>query len=175
MEDNVEAGDGKPSARADLVTGGLWVVVGMAITVGSWRMDRLASQGVEWFTAPGLLPGIVGIGIVLFALLIVIRALRAGGMAAPGGATDPSRNEIKLAAISLALCLAFAAVLVGHGLPFMAAAAIYLVTHIFVLQYPERRAKGQVARGAMVALVVGITAAVTISLVFQELFLVRLP
>ena len=168
----MEDSDSKPSARADLVTGGVWTVIGMAIAVGSWRMDRLESQGVPWFTAPGLLPGIVGAGIVIFALLIVMRALRTHD--GVGVATLDGRHVLR-AAISLALCLAFAAGLVGHGLPFMAAAAIYLFLHIFVLQYPERRAAGEVARGAVVALLIAVIAATAIGLIFQEVFLVRLP
>lgn len=166
---DAEAGD-KPSPRADLVSGGVWIAIGTAIAIGSWRMDRLESQGVPWFTAPGLLPGIVGVGIVLFALLIVVRALRA-----PAPAGGQQTSDVGRALLSIALCLGFAAALVGHGLPFMAAAAIYLFLHIFILQYPERRAAGEIARGAFVALAIAVTAAVAISLVFQEIFLVRLP
>ncbi len=161
-----------PSPRSDLVSGGVWVVLGAAIALGSWRMDRLESQGVAWFTAPGLLPGIVGVGIVLTALVIVVRAIRAGAQPAVPDAAAPS---IHRAVLTLALCLAFAAGLVGHGLPFMAAAACYLFLHIFLLQLPARRAAGQVGRGIAVALAIAVTAAVTISLVFQEIFLVRLP
>ena len=165
-----------PSPHADLVTGGAWLVVGAAIMIGSWRMDRLESQGVQWFTAPGLVPGVMGVLIVLTALLIVVRALRrraqfrAAATVRSGGTSDGRR-----ALLSLGLCLAFAAGLVGHGVPFWLAAGLYLTTHIFILQYPERRAAGKVKRGALVAAITGFGAAVAISLVFQEIFLVRLP
>jgi hypothetical protein len=43
------------------------------------------------------------------------------------------------------------------------------------LQYAERKAAGQVARGFAVALVIGLTAGGLITLIFQEFFLVRLP
>lgn len=168
MEDDTAAG---PSPRSDLVSGGVWVVLGSAIAVGSWRMDRLESQGVPWFTAPGLLPGIVGVGIILWALLIVVRALRAGGESSH----DREPGRARRAAVSLALCLGFAAGLVGHGVPFVVAAALYLFAHIFILQLPERKAAGQIVRGFVVAIAIAITAAVAISLVFQDLFLVRLP
>ena len=164
-----------PSPRADVVTGGVWLVIGAAITIGSWRMDRLESQGVQWFTAPGLVPGIMGVLIVLTALLIVVRALRrralSTAVAPAGGGWGDQRRTL----VSLGLCLAFAAGLVGHSVPFWLAASLYLTTHIFILQYPERRAAGQVKRGALVAAIIGVGAAVAISLVFQEIFLVRLP
>ena len=50
-----------PSPRSDLISGGVWVVIGIAITIGSWSMDRLANQGVPGFAAPGLVPGILGV------------------------------------------------------------------------------------------------------------------
>jgi hypothetical protein len=135
-------------------------------------MDRLESQGVPWFTAPGLLPGIVGAAIVIFALMIVVRALRTRD---EGEAAALDKRHAVRAALSLALCLGFAVGLVGHGLPFIVAAAIYLFLHIFVLQYPERRAAGEVARGAFVALAIAVIAATAIGLIFQDVFLVRLP
>jgi hypothetical protein len=168
----------KSSARADLVSGGLFVVIGAAIAVGSWRMDRLASQGVEWFTAPGLLPGILGVMIVLAALLIVVRAFRRGDFSR----TETAKGSLGRAALTLALCLGFAAGLVGHGVPFWLAASTYLFLHIFLLQLPERRASGQIARAAagiarsaMLAAAIALGAGVGISLIFQEVFLVRLP
>ena len=161
----------RPSARADLVSGGLWVVIGAAIAVGSWRMDRLAAQGVEWFTAPGLLPGILGVAIVLAALLIVVRAARTGVSAK----SEKPRSNLGRAALTLALCLGFAAGLVGHGLPFWIAASAYLFLHIFLLQLAERRAAGQVANGAVVAAAIALGAGIGVSLIFQEVFLVRLP
>jgi hypothetical protein len=163
-----------PSARSDLTSGAVWVVIGTAIGIGAWRMDRLASQGVPVFAAPGLLPGILGVLIALTGLAIVVRSLRRGALERPpsGG---PGSVFTGRAALTLTLCLGFAGVLVGHGLPFPVAAASYLFAHIFLLQLPERRAAGQVPRGAAVAAAIAVVAAGVISFVFQYLFLVRLP
>jgi Tripartite tricarboxylate transporter TctB family len=164
----------RPSPRSDLISGGVWVVIGVAITVGSWRMDRLANQGVPPFAAPGLLPGILGVLIVLAALGIVWRALRQGALAAAGRG-EPQPSHIGRAAVTLLLCLGFAGGLVGHGLPFWMSAAMYLFAHIAILQYPERRAAGQVGRGLVVAAAVALGASLVISSIFQYAFLVRLP
>jgi hypothetical protein len=162
-----------PSPFSDLVSGGVWVVIGAAITVGSWRMDRLDTQGVPGFAAPGLVPGILGVLIILTALMIVVRSLRRGALTTPRGGLG--RIKPGLAAMTLFLCLGFAGGLVGHGLPFPVAAAIYLFLHIFILQYPERSEAGAVGRGALVAGAIAVVAAGVISFVFQFLFLVRLP
>jgi len=180
-----EAPAGLPSPRADLVSGGIWTAVGVAIAIGSWTMDRLEKQGVPAFAAPGLVPGMLGVLITLAGLAIVLRSLQRGAMAGSvgagagpstssgrtgGGTTDAWRR----AGLTLVLCLGFAAGLVGR-VPFWIAAPVYLFLHIFLLQLPERRAAGQVARGALVAAAIAIGAGVTISLLFQHVFLVRLP
>jgi hypothetical protein len=185
-------GDARRAAtyRSDLVTGGVWVVLGIAITIGSWRMDRLESQGVPWFTAPGLVPGILGVLITIAALGIVLRGLRhqaprplrSTGAEGPSDAAACATDEQDVvpafgarAVLTLVLCIGFAAGLVGHGLPFWLAAALYLFLHIFLLQLPERRARGEVAKGLLVAATIAIGASATISYIFQEVFLVRLP
>jgi hypothetical protein len=163
-----------PSPRSDLVSGGVWVVIGAAIAIGSWNMDRLASQGVPAFTAPGLVPGVLGVLILLAALAIVVRSVRRGALdhRGGGGAAGPGIAGV---AAALALCVAYAAVLIGHGLPFWAASSLYLFLHIFILQWPQRRATGQVARGLALAAAIGLVGGVSIALLFEYAFLVRLP
>lgn len=163
-----------PSPRSDLVSGGVWVVIGAAITIGSWNMDRLDKQGVPGFAAPGLVPGIMGVLILLAALVIVMRSVHRGALT-PAGRGAPGRATLGRTALTLVLCLGFAGGLVGHGLPFWAAASIYLFLHIVLLQLPERRASGQVGRGVLVAAAVALGAGVTIAMLFQYAFLVRLP
>jgi len=167
--------EARPSARADVVAGAIWLVIGAAIVAGSWHMDRLEKQGVQWFAAPGLVPGILGLFIVGTAVIIVVRSIARLARDGAGGGPADAAWSLRRTALTLALCLTFAVGLVGHGLPFGVAAACYLFLHIFLLELPERRAKGEVRRGALVAAAVAAGVATVVSLVFQELFLVRLP
>jgi hypothetical protein len=68
-------------------------------------------------------------------------------------------------------------VLVGHGLPFWLAAAIFVSTAILSLQYQQRKSSGQKLSGRMVVttVAIGLGAGIIITIVFQEIFLVRLP
>jgi hypothetical protein len=118
-------------------------------------------------------PGILGLFIVGAALIIVVRSM--ARLARTGAGGEPAAWSLRRTALTLALCLTFAVGLVGHGLPFGVAAACYLFLHIFLLELPERRAKGQVLHGAVLAAVVAAGVATVVTLVFQELFLVRLP
>jgi hypothetical protein len=166
--------DQKPTPFADLISGLFWLALAAAIVIGSWRMDRLAHLKVSIYTVPGLVPGILGIAIALFATALLIRALRAGALA------DARLPAIRLAdhwrlITALVLCLVFAAGIVGSGIPFWVGAAAFVAVAVFVFQYPERRASGTLPRGALIAVAHGVISGFAIHYVFQELFLVRLP
>lgn len=165
-----------PSARADLYGGLFWIVFGVAIGIGSWNMDRLERQGVSFYTAPGLVPGILGVLLVICGLVLAGRSLRDGAL---GPDQRPpvllNRDTLRRAGIALLLTIGFAVGLVGHGVPFPIAATLFLFLQISILQYPERKVKNEVTKGLVVAAAVAAGAATAISLLFQYVFLVRLP
>ena len=77
----------------------------------------------------------------------------------------------------LGLCLTFGVVLVGHGLPFWLAAAVFVTTAIVCLQYQQRPSIDRKSGLRMLvnAAAIGLGAGIIITVVFQEIFLVRLP
>ena len=166
----------RPSARADLWGGLFWILLGGAIAVGSWNMDRLERLGVSFYTAPGLVPGILGVLMVICGAVLAGRALREGALDSQQRPPLILQSDtLRRAGITLVLALGFAIGLVGHGLPFPVAAALYLFAQIAVVQYPERKARREVGRGLAVAALVAASAATAISLLFEYAFLVRLP
>ena len=79
--------------------------------------------------------------------------------------------------IAIALCTGYGVVLVGHGIPFWLASTLYVTASILVFQRlsrdpVERRLD---ARAWAKALVIGACASVVTWLVFERVFLVRLP
>jgi len=77
----------------------------------------------------------------------------------------------------LGLCLLFGGGLVGHGLPFWAAAALFVTAAVLILQGASRKAAGVglSLRTVLIAAVIGLGAGALVTLVFQEFFLVHLP
>lgn len=167
--------ENQPSQRVELLSGFGWIIVGGAIVDGSWTMDRLENLGINPYTAPGLVPGILGAVIVLCGLILALRAVRAGGLFTDGAAVTREPIINGRIVLVLALYLGFALGLVGRGLPFWAAAAIFIFLHIFLFQFAERRQAGTIWRGLIVAAAIGIGASLVIATIFQEFFLVRLP
>jgi hypothetical protein len=168
---------GKATPRGDFYASIVWIIFGVAVFIGSWKMDRLEHQDINPYTIPGLVPGLLGLAVIFFGSLMLFRAWRQGALEAHGaaGAKQSTPQERTRFLVVLIPCLIFAVGLLGRGLPFWAASALYVFSTIAILQYPERRANGQLARGLIVAAMIALCAGALITLVFQEFFLVRLP
>jgi hypothetical protein len=170
------AAEAQALAASDLRAALGWIVFGAAVLIGSLTMDRLESQGINPYTVPGLLPGLLGVVTILLGAMLAVRSWRRGGTLRHGGpALD--RAEVRRLAIVLALILIYAVVLVGHGMPFWLASAVYVSASILALQQPRRSGGALRAsvREIAFALAAGIASGAIITYVFQDLFLVRLP
>jgi len=168
------APEGKPSPRADLVWSLVWIAVGAAIFYGGFAMDRLDRQHINPYTAPGLVPALLGAAIGLMGVILLARSVRAGGLSAASPTAGGHTNFPRLF-LALALCVAYAAGLVGRGLPFWLATFLFVFVTILAFQWSERRARGEVGKAILVAALCAAGTAAGVTLVFQELFLVRLP
>src|SRR5229473_1291468 len=165
------------SLRSDFLSALGWMALGIAILIGSVTMDRLETQGINPYTIPGLLPGLLGIAMTILGALLAARSWRPHLFASASSAAPANRGEQKRLLLVLGLCLAFGVGLVGHGLPFWLAAAIFVTVAIVSLQYRERQSSGEPLslRRFITAATIGLGAGIAITVVFQEIFLVRLP
>jgi hypothetical protein len=164
------------TATADLPDGLGWLALGVAILIGSLRMDRLQSQGINPYTAPGLLPGLLAIAIILFGGLLAVRGWHRRKVA-QRSEQAPARTASARLGLVLGLCLVFDIVLVGHGLPFWAAASLFVAASIFLLQRTEAPIgrPRSIVRRVGVPVIIGLAAGLVVTLVFQGIFLVHLP
>ncbi len=162
------------SPRADFWSSFIWIALGLAIVVLSLKMDRLERFQASIYTAPGLVPGLLGLAIAIMGAILLLRAVRAGALQKQAPRRLVLGDHWRLI-FSLGLSLVYALVIVASALPFWLVTAIYVAVFVIVFQYAERRAAGQVPRGIAVAVVHGLLAGWLIQYVFEELFLVRLP
>ena len=153
--------------RADRIFGWAWAALGVLITAESWRMDRLEAQQINPWTAPGLVPGLLGLVMTGFGLVL---ALRRGA----GAPADADVGDVWRIALAIALCLGFGAGLVGR-VPFWLGAALFVFLAILLFEWRDRRRDGTLARGVLQAALVALGSSAAISFLFQEVFLVRLP
>ena len=171
--------ENKISAKADFLSALVWMAFGLAVVIASWRMDRLESQGASLYTAPGLVPGVLGAVLLLLGMLLAVRAARAGGYRLDAKSLRlmwGTRSVVTRVGGVLVLGIGYAAGLLGHGgIPFWLATFLFVTLFILLFDWRARVAKRETAKGVLLAVVYGASTAFVVSYVFQELFLVRLP
>jgi putative tricarboxylic transport membrane protein len=165
------------SPRRDLLGGVVWSALGALIVVLSWQMDRMTQQGATLHTAPGLWPGIVGAVLAALGGALVLRSGRRARSIGWDGAAEDTTDYAPPSSFALAAAMFFvyALLLVGRGLPFWLGTALFVTTYVFLFQYAQRKATGKVLRGFVVALACGVLTALSVTLLFEQLFYVRLP
>ncbi len=154
-----------------------WLVFGTAVLVGSIRMDRLEAQHINPYTVPGLLPGLLGLVMILLGMLLALRSWGRGARFGGGPRLAVDWASLRRLGVVLVLILVYTVVLLGRGLPFWIVSALYVAASIVLLQAPQRALAGRPLgwREIAFAAAVGVGSGVAIHYVFQELFLVRLP
>lgn len=169
---------GPGMARADLIAGLAFTALGVAVVVESLRMPRFAELNVEPYTAPGLVPGVLGLVILILGAVLCLRAAREGGWRLSardaGRRTEPSDPGVSRLLLSIALCLIYAAVLVG-SVPFWLATFVFITAFVILFEWPLATSRAdRLWRIAFAPLLAAVNAA-AVTLLFQHVFLVRLP
>jgi hypothetical protein len=170
--------DAAASPRADLYDALGWVILGVVVVVLSLQMDRLQDRHINPLTIPGLVPGLLGAGMVIVGAILGLRSWARGALhQALPDATEDQRKRRQRVLLAAILCCGYSVVLLGHGLPFWVASSIYVTCSILAFDRmssePAKRHIGLIAVAK--ALLIGVLSSVVVWLVFERLFLVRLP
>jgi len=165
---------------SDRIGGLIWVVFGAAVVYGSWTMDRLASLGIPLSTAPGLPTGLLGLGFIAFGMVMLLRRGPSQEVAYPDAGAAPGPDVDQgfawgRALLSATLCLVYAGLLLGRGLPYWLLTGAFLFLHMVLLDETERVPARPTLRRLLAAAVIAPSVTVVVVLVFEKLFLVRLP
>ena len=162
--------------RTDLWIAAGFFVLSAAILVLGWRMPTYADQGGQIYTAPGLVPSFYAVVIGLLSLWLGARALRAGALG-PDSADHErpdSGNSNARFALAAGLGVLFIVGLIGR-MPFWLAITIFVSLFITIFEWtPGLTVKARTRRVA-VAVLQGLVTGAAVTLVFEKLFLVRLP
>ncbi|MBU8537292.1 tripartite tricarboxylate transporter TctB family protein [Falsiroseomonas tokyonensis] len=161
------------SPRADLYVAAVLLALGLGVMALAWRMPTFVEQSGTGLTAPGIVPGFHATVVAVLAVLLGLRAIRQGALkagtqrAGGGGGADAWRL-----AIAATLGVLYAGVLVGR-LPFWLATALFVFSFTAAFEWsvgPARRVR-RLAEAALLGLATG----GIVTLVFERIFLVRLP
>jgi hypothetical protein len=173
-----ESPEAAASPRADLYDAIGWILLGLVVVVLSLQMDRLQDRHINPLTIPGLVPGLLGAGMVIVGTILGLRSWARGALyqALPAAAEDQRQRRLRVL-LAVILCCGYSVVLLGHGLPFWVASSIYVTCSILAFDRmssdPAKRRIGWPAVAK--ALLIGVLSSVAVWLVFERVFLVRLP
>jgi len=109
--------------KADVITSGILIALGLAVIVSSLGMPMSGTHGgveITWYLSPATFPLIVGALIVVFAVAVLVRAIRGGALdgfrefAARTFAGARSSPVARRAALIVLLMIAYVAFLRLH-------------------------------------------------------------
>ena len=158
-----------PSARADLVTSAALMAFGIAVVVLALGMPTFAEHSGTGLTAPGIVPGFYGLVIAVLAGALALRTLKRTDRGARPADTENDNGRLALAA---GLALLYAGGLVGR-LPFWLATALFVAVFVAAFEWP--RGPAGRPRRLVEATLIGLGTGAAVTLLFQDVFLVRLP
>lgn len=164
--------------KKDFITSIVLIAFSLSVVVMSYTMPRLEHRNIDPFSAPGVVPGMIGMILLGLSLILFFRSLKRGGYllfaAGDGVSTSTHKGGKRRVFLTLALSLIYAVGLLGR-IDYGLATFIYIGSFIMIFEY--RTGAGLTAQKKMIALALleAIIAAVLISLIFRKLFLVDLP
>jgi hypothetical protein len=162
------------SPRKDLWVAASFLAFSLAVFVVALRMPRFAEQGGEIYTAPGLVPSFYAVVIGVLSLWLSWRSIKRGALErAPSTATHNEGNSNGRLAIAAVLGLVFTVGLIGR-MPFWLATTIFVALFIVVFEW-QPGLPGARARRLGTALLQAAVTGFLVTLVFEKIFLVRLP
>ncbi len=163
--------------KADFVTGLVLIALGAAALALSLRMPRFEELNIEPYTAPGLVPGVLGAIILLLGGILCLCAARAGGWrlgAGRGRSVWLADTGVRRLLLAILLTLTYAAGLVGR-LPFWLATWLFVTAFVGLFEWPLATSSADRRRRLAVALIYGALVAAAVTQIFERVFLVRLP
>jgi Tripartite tricarboxylate transporter TctB family len=162
--------------RADFVTGLVLIALGAAVIWASLDMPRFEERSVNPYTAPGLVPGALGAIILVLGGALFVRATLAGGgrLWSPDAKHSFTNPGMRRLALCLALCLVYVVGLVGT-VPFWLATFMFVAAFVVLFEWPLATSRTDRLRRLVFAPLFAALIAAAVTLLFQDVFLVRLP
>lgn len=164
--------------KADLVTGIVLLAFSIGVIVLSSQMPTFIERGRNPYSAPGLVPALLGVIIGLLSLIMIIRSIRRGGYRLGLTAQNVGGFFRKGSTVRVLVTLVWS-VVYSYGfigrMHYAIATGLYVFGFIAYFEYERRKTGREHLRSFGFGLLEAVLVAVIVSGVFQYLFLVTLP
>jgi hypothetical protein len=167
----------KSMDKADFVTSLLLTIFGLAIVVISIYMPTYKELGANPYSAPGIVPTVLGFILFVLGVILLSRSIIRKGYR-----ISISLNKIillfKQEAIQrliITLCLSFACVWLLGKINYFLLNSLFILLFILIFELDFKKSIFEQKRTLYIAVAEAFIIAGSIALVFQYVFLVRLP
>ena len=163
--------------KKDFLTSRVLIAFSLSVIVSSYTMPRLERRGIDPFSAPGVVPGMIGIILLVLALILFIRSVRHGGylIFRPRSQEESvHRGAVLRVGLTLVISLIYAIGFLGR-IDYTIGTLLYIFTFIVLFEYRWGEPFSSQLKTLGYALLQALIAALLITMVFRKLFLVDLP
>ena len=163
--------------KKDFIASIVLIAFSLSVIVSSYTMPRLERRGIDPFSAPGVVPGMIGCILLVLALILFVRSVWHGGyrILTPAGREERVHQGAALRVLlTLALSLLYAIGLLGR-VDYTIGTLLYIFAFIVLFEYRPSVPPGRQLKVIGYALLQALISSLLITLVFRELFLVDLP
>ena len=164
--------------RKDFLTSIVLIVFSITIVVMSYTMPRLERRGIDPLSAPGVVPGMIGMVLLCLALILFFRSIKNGGYRFFPTSGHPEKpvhqGAVTRVSITLLLSLVYAIGFLGR-LNYSLSTGIFIFSFICLFEIQPGKPFREQKKVFLFALVQAVVASALITLVFQNLFLIDLP
>lgn len=164
--------------KADFVTAIVLLTFSITVIVLSIRMPRMEEVGANPYSAPGIVPGFLGVVILFLSIILFVRSILNKGHR-PEVTWHKISTVVKDEAIlrvlsTIALSVIYGAILLGR-IPYVIATFLYGLLFVIIFEYRfDKPFQGQ-GKTMLFSFVQAILVAGVVAAVFRYVFLVKLP
>ncbi len=165
--------------KKDFIAAIVLIAFSLSVVVLSYTMPRLERRSIDPFSAPGVVPGMIGLVLLCLALILFVRSVRQGGYRLFDRRSDGSdqadrKGIFARVVLTLAVSLVYAVGFLGR-VNYSVATALYILAFICLFEYRPGQGLWAQRKTFLFGLLQAVLASLLITLVFQKLFLVDLP
>ncbi|MFW6138614.1 MAG: tripartite tricarboxylate transporter TctB family protein [Spirochaetota bacterium] len=168
----------KDMPKADFVTSIVLIAFAIGVIWMSIEMPRLEHRNINPWSIPGLVPGILGVIILVLGITLLIRSIKQKGHLI-GITKNKTGNWFRKPStirtgLTLLLTLGYAWGLIGR-LPYPVATFMFVTSFIIIFEYNRKESSKKKIKRVLIAVATGAFSSAVVSVVFYYVFLVRLP
>ena len=165
--------------KKDFITSIVLIAFSLTVITMSYTMPRLERRGIDPFSAPGVVPGMIGLVLLCLGLVLFSRSVRNGGYRVFSRETGSNGQRLHQGAafrvfLTLFLSLVYAVGCLGR-LGYYSCTALYIFTFICLFEFQSGKPFWHQKKMFLYAAIQALVASLLITVVFQYLFLVDLP